>query len=376
MLAGLCVAAALGGCSSNKTADKLLNPDPPDKMFAAADSMLTRGRYEDAAHKFEDLDRDHPYAPEARRAIVMAAFAYYKANKFAEAIATAKRYTTMHPGTKEAPLAHHIIASSYFDDMNGPNRDQSNTRKALEEFRILRTRYPDSNYARDAENRIRVCEDSLAAHEMHVGRYYLNKKQWLAAKMRFEVVAREFQTTAHVEEALMRLVEVNMALGITHDAQTAAAVLGHNFPNSQWYKDAYVLLQSGGLAPREESGSWLSKAWKGIKLPGSVVQRPVIVRDASDPLGAAEPESGPQARRKWRAPSRDGGRRQNGQLRPFPPCRRAAVPNRRAVGPPVLFGPAVPFGPPVPFGLSTRRRSGEASGSDRWPHLRCARANA
>ena len=177
---GLCLlalASALAGCSSSDKASKLLNPDPPDKMYAAADSLLTRGRNEDAAIKFEDLDRDHPYSPEARRAIVMAAFAYYKAGRFPEAISTAKRYTTMHPGTKEAPLAHHIIASAYFDDINGPNRDQSNTRKALEEFRTLRARYPDSNYAKDAENRIRICEDSLAAHEMEVGRFYLKDKK-------------------------------------------------------------------------------------------------------------------------------------------------------------------------------------------------------
>ena len=261
------LAIALAGCSSNDKAAKLLNPDPPDKMFAAGDSLLSRGRFEDAAIKFEDLDRDHPYSPEARRAIVMAAFAYYKAKKFPEAISTAKRYTTMHPGTKEAPLAHHIIASAYYEDINGPNRDQSNTRKALEEFKTLRARYPESSYAKDAENRIRVCEDSLAAAEMDVGRFYLKGKNLIAAKNRFEVVARDFQTTAHVEEALMRLVEINMALGIVQEAQTAAAVLGHNFPDSQWYKDAYVLLQSGGFAPREESDSWLSRAWKSVKLP-------------------------------------------------------------------------------------------------------------
>ena len=255
----------LAGCSSNDKAAKLLNPDPPDRMFAAGDSLLSRGRYEDSAIKFEDLDRDHPYSPEARRAIVMAAFAYYKAQKFPEAISTAKRYTTMHPGTKEAPLAHHIIASSYFDDMNGPNRDQTNTRKALDEFKILRARYPESSYAKEAENRIRICEDSLAAHEMEVGRFYLKNKNLVAAKNRFEEVARNFQTTAHVEEALMRLVEVNLALGIVQEAQTAAAVLGHNFPESQWYKDAYSRLQTGGLAPQEDSGSWLSRAWK--KLP-------------------------------------------------------------------------------------------------------------
>lgn len=260
------VACVLAACSSSKSAEKLLNPDPPDKMYLIADALLTRGRYEDAAQKFEDLDRDHPYSGEARRAIVMSAFAYYKAGKFPEAIATARRYTTMHPGTKEAPFAHHIIASSYFDDINGPNRDQGNTRKALEEFKTLINRYPDSTYAKAADNKVRLCEDSLAAHEMHVGMQYLKNKQWLGAKNRFEVVAREYQTTAHVEEALMRLVEVNMSLGIVHEAQNAAAVLGHNFPNSQWYKDAFVLLQSNGLAPREDtSGSnWLTRQWRSL----------------------------------------------------------------------------------------------------------------
>jgi outer membrane protein assembly factor BamD len=260
------VAALLAACGSTKSAEKLLNPDPADKMYLIADALLTRGRYEDAAQKFEDLDRDHPYSPEARRSIVMAALAYYKAGKFPEAITTARRYTTMHPGTKEAPFAHHIIGSSYFDDMNGPNRDQGNTRKALEEFKTLIVRYPDSSYAKQADNKIRLCEDSLAAHEMYVGMQALKNKQWLGAKNRYEVVVREYQTTVHVEEALMRLVEINMALGIVPEAQNAAAVLGHNFPNSQWYKDAFVLLQTNGLAPREDtSGSnWLTRQWRSL----------------------------------------------------------------------------------------------------------------
>jgi outer membrane protein assembly factor BamD len=257
----------LAACSSSGDADKLLNPDPPEKMYAIADNFLARGKWEEAARKFEDLDRDHPYSPEARRAIVLAAYAYYKALKFPEAIATARRYTTMHPGTKEAPFAHHIIASAYFDDMSGPNRDQTNTKKALAEYKILKGRYPDSEYTREADNRIRVCEDMLAAAEMEVGRYYMNKRNYVAAINRFKTVATDYQTTAHVEEALMRLTEAYMALGIKQEAQTAAAVLGHNFPSSQWYKDAYVLLQSDGLAPREESGSWLSKAWANVKLP-------------------------------------------------------------------------------------------------------------
>ena len=129
-------AGSLAGCASSNDAAKLLNPDPPDKMYARADGLLNSGNYTDAAKKFEDLDRDHPYAPEARRAIVMAAYAYYKAGKYPEAIASAKRYTTLHPGTKDAALAHHIIASANFDDIRDPGRDQTATRKALAELKI------------------------------------------------------------------------------------------------------------------------------------------------------------------------------------------------------------------------------------------------
>lgn len=259
---------ALGGCSSSSDAAKAaLNPDPPDRMYAIADAFMAKGKWEDAAKKFEDLDRDHPYAPEARRAIAMSSYAYYKAGKYPEAIANGKRYTTMHPGTKEAALAHYVVASSYYDEIRGPDRDQSNTRKALAEFKALKARYPDSQYAKDVDNKIRICEDSLAAAEMVVGRAYLKQKHYQSAINRFKVVATEYQTTQHVEEALMRLTEAFMLLGIKNEAQNAAAVLGHNFPDSQWYKDAYALLQSEGMAPREEGNSWLSKAWQGIKVP-------------------------------------------------------------------------------------------------------------
>ncbi len=259
-----CGLLAVAGCASSNDLSKALNPDPPAKMYTDADALLTRGKHNRAAAKFEDLDRDHPYAPEARRAVVMAAYAYYKAGKYPEAIASARRYTTMHPGTKEAALAHHIIASAYFDEMNLPNRDQSTTRKALKELRILKTRYPDSEYAKSAANRIRVAEDTLAAAEMEVGRYYLKRGNYVAAINRFKTVASQYQTTAHVEEALMRLTESYLALGIVNEAQTAAAVLGHNFPQSRWYKDAYALLASDGLAPREDTGSWLSKVWNSV----------------------------------------------------------------------------------------------------------------
>ena len=248
--------AVLSGCASSDAA-KILNPDAPSKMYADADALMSRGKFHEASKKFEEVDREHPYSPEARRAIVMGAYAYYKAGKLPEAIASAERYTTMHPGTKEAPLAHHIIASSYFDQMRQPNRDQTATRKALAELKTLKTRYPDSKYARDADNRMRLAEDTLAAAEMEVGRYYLKQDNFVAAINRFKAVVVSYQTTAHVEEALYRLTASYLSLGIASEAQSAAAVLGHNFPNSRWYKESFALLQEKGLKPEVSSGSWM-----------------------------------------------------------------------------------------------------------------------
>jgi outer membrane protein assembly factor BamD len=266
LAATLLVAFSLQGCasfgswfSSSKPED---NPDPPEKIYADADSLLGKKKYGDAAAKFEDVDRLHPYAPQARRALVMQAYALYKEGKYQDAISAGRRYTTMHPGTKEAALAQHIIASSYFEEISDPARDQSSTKKALQEYKTLIQRYPDSEYAVQAQNRIRLASDTLAASEMNVGRYYLKQRNYLASINRFKTVVTEHQTTAHVEEALMRLTECYMALGIRQEAQTAAAVLGHNFPNSRWYKDAYALLQTDGLTPREDSGSWISRTWR------------------------------------------------------------------------------------------------------------------
>lgn len=299
MAAGLLVVAtlALGACSQSSDQLKALNPDPPAKMFADADAHLQKRNYLDAAKKFEDLDRDHPYAPEARRAMVMSAFAYYKAGKYPEAIMTSRRYTTLHPGTKEAALAHHIIASAHFDEIKDPARDQTATRKALAELKILTSRFPDTQYAKQAENRIRIAEDVLAASEMSVGRYYLQQRNFVAAINRFKTVVAEFQTTAHVEEALMRLTESYLALGIRNEAQSAAAVLGHNFPNSRWYKDAYALLRKDGLAPAEASGSWVSRAWRGLvpgsSAPASTLPPPVVITPPGSPSPAATPPMGP-----------------------------------------------------------------------------------
>ena len=205
------------------------------------------------------MDRQHPYSKEARESILMAAVAYQKAGKGPEAVAAARRYLTIHPGTKEAALAQNIVASSYYERINDATRDQGDTKKALVELETLVNRYPDSRYAEDAKKRMRLARDVLAASEMNIGRWYQKKANYLAAINRFKVVVTEYQTTAHVEEALARLVECYYTLGIANEAQTAAAVLGHNFPDSKWYKDSYALLASKGLEPREDTGSWLSR---------------------------------------------------------------------------------------------------------------------
>jgi outer membrane protein assembly factor BamD len=303
----LALAAALvaAGCSSTSDATKMLNPDPPGKMYADADSLMNKGAFSEAARKFEDLDRDHPYSPEARRAMVMAAYAYYKGGKYPEAQAAGKRYTTMHPGTKDAALAHHIIASSNFDEIKEPQRDQTATRKALAELKLLVQRYPDSPYTKQAINRIRIAEDVLAASEMNVGRYYLNRQNYVGAINRFKTVVAEYQTTVHVEEALYRICEANMTLGVVPEAQASVAVLGHNFPNSEWYKRSYALLKSGGVSPSIGGDSWFTKTLKALT-PGSKKQQEIEpkapgpgqppVEDMPAPKGDVPTAKGPNGR--------------------------------------------------------------------------------
>lgn len=288
----LMTVAAAGCSSTSDAAKKALNPDPPDKMYAAAEKYMNSGAWSQAAKTFEDLDRDHPYSPEARRAMVMAAYAYYKAGKYPEAQAAGKRYTTMHPGSKDAPLAHHIVASSSFDEIKEPQRDQTATRKALQELKLLAQRYPDSPYAKQAINRIRIAEDVLAASEMNVGRYYLTRKNFVGAINRFKTVVSEYQTTAHVEEALYRICEANMTLGIVPEAQASAAVLGHNFPNSEWYKRSYALLKSGGVSPQMGGDNWFNKTLKALTPGSKQKQEPQVQPQAPSP-GMPSPEDMP-----------------------------------------------------------------------------------
>ncbi len=261
---------SLGGIFEDKSVPKEVT-GTPEELYKIGDARLTSGNYPVAVKYFEEVDRQHPYSPLARRAIVMASFAHYKDGKYPEAIAGAKRYVTLHPGTKEAALAQYIVSSSYFDRMKNPSNDQTATKKALQELNILVRRYPNSRYVPKVRNRIKIATDVLAAQEMEVGRYYLKNNNYLAAINRFKTVVRSYQTTKHVEESLARLTEAYMAMGITNEAQSAAAILGHNFPSSKWYHDSYALLKTGGLEPREYQGSWVSRTWKTVTktiLPG------------------------------------------------------------------------------------------------------------
>lgn len=263
-------ASLLAGCGSffgSKKEAVVETTEPPNVIYGKAEQLVDKGKYNDAARAYEEVDINHPYSQEARRAILMASYAYYKAGKYDEAISSADRYLTLHPGTQESDLAQNIIGMSYYDRVLDPKRDQTNARKALVAYDTLLQRYPESRYAADAQNRTRILRDLLAASEMTVGRYYLRHNNFLAAINRFRTVVTDYQTTPQAEEALMRLTEAYMALGIVNEAQTAAAVLGHNFPDGKWYSHAYGLLGKSGLQPQEHEGSWITETWKGDGKP-------------------------------------------------------------------------------------------------------------
>jgi outer membrane protein assembly factor BamD len=220
---------------------------------------MNEGKLGDAVKSFDEVDRQHPYSEWARKALLMSAFANYRRGRSDETIQAARRFLTLYPGSPDAAYAQYLIGGSYFNQIPDVTRDQDATRRAMAALEEIIARYPDSEYADDARQKLIVARDQLAGKEMQIGRYYLERREYIAAINRFRVVVTDYQDTRHVEEALERMVEANLAMGLTGEAQTAAAVLGHNFPDSPWYQDAYKLLQSGGLEPREDRGSWLSQ---------------------------------------------------------------------------------------------------------------------
>ncbi|HVX99552.1 MAG TPA: outer membrane protein assembly factor BamD [Pseudorhodoplanes sp.] len=259
------VALALGACSMFGDKDVNIPDDPADKLYNEGLYLLQQKKdYKAAAKKFEEVDRQHPYSEWARRALLMSAYAYYEGRDYDETVNAAKRYVTLHPGSPDAAYAQYLIGSAYFDEIPDITRDQARTEKALAALDEVARKYPTTEYAASAKKKMEMARDNLAGKEMEIGRYYLKKKDYVGAINRFKVVVTKYQTTRHVEEALMRLTEAYMSLGIVQEAQTAAAVLGHNFPDSPWYKDAYNLVKGGGVAPSENEGSWISKAFKKL----------------------------------------------------------------------------------------------------------------
>lgn len=253
----LAVGLLLAGCSGN---DKEAYVEQPvDELYNKAQDLLVDGSAGQAAEAFEEVERQHPYSQWATRAQIMAAYAYYEANMYDEAIAAAERFIDLHPGNEDAPYAHYLIGVSYYEQISDVRRDQEMTELALKSFNELVRRYPDTDYARDARLKIDLAHDHLAGKEMEIGRYYEGRQEYVAAINRFRTVIERYQTTTHVPEALHRLVESNLALGLRDEARDAAAVLGYNFPGSEWYERSYALLEGQNLSPQRSEDSWLSR---------------------------------------------------------------------------------------------------------------------
>ncbi len=257
---GLALALGVAGCASKDDDDDTISVEPADKLYNDGLALANRGRYSAASSKFEEVDRSHPYSKWAKKSLVMITFTSYEAGDYDTAIQAGRRFVTLHPSSPDAAYAYYLIGQSYLNQMQDVSRDQERTERALAAFNEVVTQFPESEYAEDSRLKIRVTRDQLAGKVMQIGRYYLERRNYVGAINRFREVITEHQTTRHVEEALMRLTEAYMALGVVNEAQTAAAVLGHNFPDSKWYRDAYVLLQTGGLEPREDKSSWISRA--------------------------------------------------------------------------------------------------------------------
>jgi outer membrane protein assembly factor BamD len=275
LAAGLAVVAIpLSGCSSMTEAyDKVFNKDetfveePAEKLYNEGLFLMNdKHSPKEASKKFEEVDRQHPYSDLARKSLLMSAYAFYTANDYDSCIGAATRYVTLHPGSPDAAYAQYLIAASHYDQIPDVSRDQGRTEKAIAALEEVVRKYPTSEYAVSAKAKLEAARDQLAGREMNVGRYNMQKRNYIGAINRFKTVVTQYQTTRHVEEALARLTEAYMAIGIVSEAQTAAAVLGHNFPDSPWYKDAYNLVKSGGLEPTEDRGSYISQAFKKLGL--------------------------------------------------------------------------------------------------------------
>jgi outer membrane protein assembly factor BamD len=267
------LAIPLSGCGTGALWDKFMAKDetfvdePADKLYNEGLYLMNQKKDPKAASKkFEEVDREHPYSDWARKSLLMSAYSFYQAGDYDNCIGSATRYVTLHPGSPDAAYAQYLIAASHYDQIPDISRDQNRTEKAIAALEEVVRKYPTSEYSVTAKAKLQAARDQLAGKEMDIGRYYMSKRDYTAAINRFKSVVTQYQTTREVEEALYRLTEAYMAIGIVGEAQTAAAVLGHNFPDSRWYQDAYNLVKTGGMEPTENQGSWISRAFKKVGL--------------------------------------------------------------------------------------------------------------
>ena len=239
-----------------------VTPDvPASKAYNQGLAKLANNAPKEAAKKFTDLGKKFPDSDWSRKGQLMTIYADYQAGEYVDAETGAEKYLKDYPNSPDAPYVAYLQANAYYEQIPDISRDQDAAGKALAAFQDILKKYPKSEYVEDSKFKITVCQDQLAGKDMSIGRFYLTRHNYTAAINRFHVVLQNYQTSRHAPEALYRLVEAYMGLGVVDEAQTAAAVLGHNFPDSQWYKDAYSVLQSKGLSPQENAGSWMSKIY-------------------------------------------------------------------------------------------------------------------
>jgi outer membrane protein assembly factor BamD len=257
----------LAGCSSDPDLDitKLsVQTDPPDVLYTQGLANLNAGKMSEAQMKFDAVDRQHPFSEYSRRSLVMSTYLKYRSGDNDGAVLAGERYMKLYPQSKDAAYVQYLIGLAYAKQIPVVTQDQRASARTIEAMLKVVNGYPTSEFVDDAQTKIRFARDNLAGKEMQIGRYYQERKEYLAAVTRYRTVVEQFGNTNQVEEALARLVESYYSLGLVDEAQTAAAVLGHNYPESDWYKASFQLLQSKGLEPRENKGSWISRA--GLKL--------------------------------------------------------------------------------------------------------------
>lgn len=263
LFAGAMSLGLLAGCGSfDGRSEGALDSFSAQEIFERGEFELEKGDAEDAAFYFGEIERLYPYSEWAKRALIMQAFSYHRGGDYPNSRAAAQRYIDFYPVDDDAAYAQYLLALSYYDQIDEVGRDQGLTFQALQALRIVIERYPDSEYARSSVLKFDLAFDHLAAKEMEIGRYYLKRNHFAASVSRFRIVVEDFQTTSHTAEALHRLVESYLSLGLVNEAQTAGAILGLNFQSTEWYEDSYALLTGEGLEPVSIGDNWLSAIYR------------------------------------------------------------------------------------------------------------------